>query len=119
MQADFSKSTLPIETNIQALQSGLDPQRANVVLDELLSMVVEYDYLICTASPKVGLRIETRETVLCETKLDLIVPKFRSLCARLAVRCREWSGKEIALFGDEIEFEHPELKRRYRVCFKN
>lgn len=119
MATNSSKRNSSLETKMQALETGLDPQRADAFLDELLVLLGTYGHLICTVVEYRNLRVQCHEEILCETPIRLAPSKLRSLCARLAVRCREWSGREIPLYGDEVEFDHPGTKKRCKVRFQN
>ena len=104
---------------MKALKNGLDPERADALLDEIIRLTDEHGKVNCTVVDNRILSVQSGDTILCETPIRLVKSKLRTLCARLAVRCQEWSGRDVSLYGDELEFEHPGLHQRCKVRFEN
>ncbi|MCI0640815.1 MAG: hypothetical protein L0Y72_18270 [Gemmataceae bacterium] len=63
---------------------------------------------------------------LHQVNLKRAKTKLRMLCARLAARCSDWSGKSVSPYGDSIDIEVPSINphttneaTRCHVDFKN
>jgi hypothetical protein len=119
MDTNSPKWHSALDAKLKALETGLDPQRADAFLEELLGLLGTCGHLLCTVVDKRHLQVRSPDGILCEATLRLATSKLRSLCARLAVRCREWSGRDVALHGDDIELEYPKTRQRCRIRFEN
>jgi hypothetical protein len=119
MKTNTSPCNLVLEAKMKALDTGLDPQRADALLEELLRSISTCGHLLCTVVDHRNLRVQSQEAILCEVPIHLANSKLRSLCARLAVRCRDWLDRDVSLYGDDVEFVYPETNQRCRVYFEN
>ncbi len=104
---------------MDALRNGLDPERADALLDEMMRLAGLRGHVSCSVIDDRLLRVASGEEILAETPITLVKSKIRSLGARLALRCQEVSGRDVSLYGDEVEIEHPDTKQPCKVRFEN
>jgi hypothetical protein len=119
MNANTIHKIPSLDVKIKDLAHGFDPERADAFLDEMFALLGAYGSLTCTVVENRNLRVQSNDIILGEAPIRLAPVKLSSLCARLAVRCQEWSGQELSLHGDTIEFDHPITKQRCKVYFEN
>lgn len=108
-----------LDEKLKTLKNGFDLQRADAFLDELFGLLSAGGHLVCAADDPKKIRVWSDGIVLGGSVIPLARSKMRSLCARLAIRCGEWAGLNISIYGDAVEFDHPNTNQRFKVWFVN
>src|SRR5207237_1265558 len=75
--------------------------------------------IACTVIDDHTIRVHSEDLVVQEAEVSRAKTKLRMACARLAVRCSEWAGRQVSPYGDTVEVEHPGTKRLCKVRFEN
>ena len=104
---------------LHGLADGIDTQKLDAFLDQAFELVGAVGTVVCTLMNDRVLRLQSRETILQELEMPLAKTKLRMLCARLAVRCSEWSHREVSPYGDVVDVEFPLTNQRCKVSFEN
>ena len=109
----------PLESSLRAWEIGGSPEKMDAFLDVLLSLTADHKNIACQVVDNQVVRVEYQSGNFCDVPLSRATPKFRAVCARLSVRLREWTGRDISPYGDEVEFEHPQTQQQCIVRFSN
>jgi hypothetical protein len=113
-------ATKAIETDIlKSIAGGLDTQKIDDFLDQLFELAGRFGSITCNLHGEGVLRLQSRGSVLQEAEIPRAKSKLRMLCARLAVRCGEWSNRPVAPYGDMAELVFPPTKQVCKVRFEN
>jgi hypothetical protein len=111
-------TSLQAET-VRCLADGVDTQKIDDYLDRLFEWATAYGSVACSMSKDDLLCVQTLKHVSHEFHLPRAKSKLRIMCARLAVRCEEWSKRKVSPYGDALEIEFPANHQRYAVRFEN
>jgi hypothetical protein len=110
---------VPPGSGLHALAAGVDVNKMDAFLDDVFETAARCRNVACCLGKQESLRLESDGAVLQEEMFLRAKTMLRMLCARLAVRCGEWAGRDVSPYGDVVEFEHASSKRRCRVSFQN
>jgi [acyl-carrier-protein] S-malonyltransferase len=102
-----------------SLAAGLDTRKMDDFLEHLLELVGESGSVSVTLADESILRIEADGGVVHDTSVPRAKTKLRTLCARLAVRCSEWSRREVSPYGEVAQLGLPGGKKTWTVRFHN
>ena len=108
-----------VASSLQALADGVDTNKIDQCLDQFFELSARFGNVQCLLADEGVLRLQSRERLLQEVKMVRAKATLRMMCARLAVRCGEWTGKKIAPYGDFAEVEIPEARQHFKICFEN
>jgi hypothetical protein len=103
----------------RCIAGGIDPPRLDAFLDDLFDLAGVLGTITCEFSGASAIRLRSGDVPLYEANLLRAKTRVRMLCARLAIRCSEWSSREVSHYGDIVEVEVPRIKQRYDVRFEN
>jgi hypothetical protein len=108
------------EQALRCLAEGLDTPKMDEFLDQLLALVHEFGQVsfYLTGDDRI-LVLYSKDLLLAQLETSRPKTKIRILCARLAVRCGEWSGREVFPYGDTLEVDHPDTKQIFKIQFEN
>jgi hypothetical protein len=110
----------------QLAEQQLAGTRVNVpgFIDQLLELTAAVNEVRCTLVGRDGLRFEVPGQGPWEVPLDHAKAKLRSMCARVAVLCRE-GGQDVSLYGGTGVIERSQAgcarrrPQRWTVRFRN
>jgi hypothetical protein len=115
-----TNETIALEADIlKRIAEGLDTKKVDDFLDQLFTLAGRFGSITCNLHAAGVLRLESRGAVLQEAEIARAKTKLRMLCARLAVRCGEWSARPISPYGGVVEFVFPPTKQQFKVRFEN
>jgi hypothetical protein len=101
------------------LADGLDTQKADDFLDQLFGLAGRLGSINCSLRGDATLRLESCGAVLQDAEIPRAKTKIRMVCARLAVRCGEWSKQSVAPYGDVVEIAYTPTNQRFKIRFEN
>jgi hypothetical protein len=104
---------------LRRLATGVDTEILDGFIEDLLTLAVKLTKIKCGLADVSSLRLESENVILHEMTLPRAKTKLRMLCARLAVRCAAWSGRQVSPYGDAVDFEVPGHGRAFKVRFEN
>ncbi len=109
-----------VDQAMRCLAEGLDTPRMDEFLDQLFGLSRELGQVsfYLTGGSRV-LALYSKNLLLALLEVPRPKTKIRMLCARLAVRCGEWSGQQVFPYGDTLEFTHPSEMQICKVSFEN
>ena len=124
-----SRRKLVEDEAMRCLAGGLDTPKMDEFLDQLFQLARELGktwFYMASGNRVLALNAtfvpngeEYPRQVLALLEVPRPKTKIRMLCARLAVRCTEWAGREVFAYGDTLEFVHPTIKKTCKVQFAN
>ncbi len=117
MNAKVRDLTPPVPDFWRALADGMDTQKADAFIDILFDHAGKYGSVTLTLSG--GLILKSPLVISLPADIPRAKTKMRMICARLAVRCAEWSNRPVSPYGGSIEIVFPPTKVRFRVQFEN
>jgi hypothetical protein len=107
------------ELSWEGLADGFDTRKADAFLDRIFDQAAKFGRITITINGDSVLRLDSPGYTSMQADMSRVKTKVRMLCARLAVRCREWSNRPIAPYGDTVEIVFPPTKQRFKVRFEN
>jgi hypothetical protein len=109
-----------ISSDVLALVvEGVDVQKLDAFLDALFDLAATWKTITCSLIGDHALCVRSNEAVIQEAEVPRAKSTLRMACARLAVRCGEWAGRQVSPYGETVEVEHPKIKRRCSIHFEN
>lgn len=101
------------------LGEGLDTQQLDGFLDQMFELAATWRTITCTVVDDQTIRVQSGDVAVQEAEVPRARTKLRMACARLAVRCGEWAGRQVSPYGDTVDLEHPRTMRSCKVRFEN
>lgn len=101
------------------LAEGFDTPTMDAFIDQLFGLARDLGHVSFSMTGNRALAFCSTNLLLALLEVPRPNTKIRMLCARLAVRYGEVSGKELFPYGDTFECEHPGMKQRFHVRFEN
>jgi hypothetical protein len=108
------------EQAMGGLAGGLDTPKMDEFLDQLFALASEFGQVSFSLTDSGAvLALYSKKLLLAQSEAPRPKTKIRILCARLAVRCGEWSGRNVFPYGETLELDHPGTKQFYKIRFEN
>jgi hypothetical protein len=104
---------------LQTLAHRVDTPAIDDFIMQLFKMASDLEQIVSCEFTDKRIRITANQRILHELELPRAKSILRMVCARLAVRCAEWTNQTVSPFSDQVSVEIPSEKRPYLVAFEN
>jgi hypothetical protein len=119
MNVTFRVITLPDPDFWTALADGMDAQKADSIVDMLFDHADKNGRVTLSLEGDSCLQSQWPGVILQRADIPRAKTKLRMICARLSVRCAEWSKRPVSPYGDSIEVVFPPTEALFKVRFEN
>jgi hypothetical protein len=109
---------------LQSLANRTNTPALDEFLLQLFAMAGDLEQIVVCEFTDERIRITANQRILHELAMPRAKSIIRMVCARLAVRCEEWTHQPISPYGDDVSVEiaseeTPFDKRPFLVAFEN
>lgn len=119
MATRLSSRAKTLTAKLRLLRKRAHVEVMDAFFDEVFSRLGELKSVSCNLADDSSICLQSHGEPGTQVKLPRTRSMLRMMCARLAVRCSEWAQKEVSPYGDDVEFEHPAIRKQCRVWFEN